>query len=563
MSLLKKFLFLYVIAAFIIVTLYSTIGFYFETGSDVYVSLIQKGIFTSYGEGVLNNYGIYILLTHLFAKLQYLTPQLDWLNIFILFSTIIITGNLLYFSFYILKIPGIFLKTIIAFSIILLGLESAFYIETARTSSLLTGSSIIILLHLFKENKLNFTNYLFFFGISILGLLVRIESGMLIIALTLPIYFFISNKKLSFLKLIFPYFIAITFLSIFLNTPINDGDKSYSTLRPYQFNLWDYGSNSIDLNNLNELDALIYNTASNFFFADDKYINKSFFDEIGVEKADKTPIGIFKLFKNAKIEKLFDFYEKNQSKLVPLLFIYGLFMVYLLIFSIKPYSVLLITAYSTLVVFSVAYLMKMEMRIFHPILIITLMLIIFSVKPNKSKALNFNKIHSMYLASIFITTVLLISINVNNYLKQKVNLSKQIESVKNEVKSIDKKSIIIVNLMTYINWEQKLSIKADQDDYSNLVVLDNFLLFLQESQKNHLKTISGFDNFNGFMKYLTRTNKNIYMISSQQRKKIINKYLDGVYHLELTFKNIFKSKEKFGLPFIYTIDEINIEQKNR
>lgn len=557
MNLIKKFLAIYFSATLIIIGLHITIGFFFETGSDVYINLIQKGTFTGYNEGVLSNYGIYIFLSDLFAKLQILSPQLNHLYIFTLFVFILITANLIYFSLYCLKERNDLITIPLSLTLLLLGIESFYTVETARTSMMLTGSSSLLLFVLFKENKLNTLGYIFFFSLSILGLLIRIESGILILTLVIPVSFVFSQKKLQFLKLVLPFIVAILALSIFLNTPQTKGEKAYTALRPYQFGLWDYDINTVGTNQLTGEDAIIYETARNFFIADPKYINTEFFERIGVQKADKTPSGILQLFKHAKPSKFINFYKTNQQQLVPLLFIYSLVMLYLLYYMDKPIGVLSIITFALGLIIAIAALMKMEMRIFQPLLYITLLLpfSFFKFEPSRTNHISISVFSFLLLA---ISSMFVLNQSIN-YLDKKEQLSKEVNVIKKNIYELEKNSIVLVDLFIFINWEQKLELHSNDKNNSNLVILDNFLMFLQKGQEQKIKNISQCEDYACFMSYLIhQTNKKIFLASSEIRKNMFDTYNANLYHVNFSYESIFSQPKESITGFNFGIDKLNL-----
>lgn len=562
MNLIKKFLIIYFTAALIIIGLYASPGFFFETGSDVYVNLIQRGTFTAYGEGVLNNYGIYIFLTHWFAKLQALLPQFNSLYVFILISFILITANLMYFSLHNLKGWNVFAKFILAFCLMLMGVHCLYSVETARTSMLLTGSSSLILFLLWRENKLTTLNYLFFFGMSVLGLLIRIESAILILALVLPVGFFLSHRKIAYLKITFPYAIVVLILSHFLNTPLSDADKGYSALRPYQFGLWDYQLNDIDLDELSTRDAIIYETASNFFIADPKHINPTFFERIGIEQADKTLAGILRLFKHTKPSKIYSFYQSNKAQILPLFIVYGSLILYLLIFSSRPLTVLYITIYAMSIILVVACLMKMELRIFHPILFLAILLICASVR------IRFPEKKPLRAVAITLSVALLVLItgasaySTQNYLNQKTKLASEMNVLQSHIDELEDNSLVIVNLQVFTNWEQKLSVATSKNTTTNLVVLDNFLLFLQASQQKKLYDISACSDYFCFMNYLIELkDKNIILVSSSARKDMFDQYIAELYQVDMVYQHLYSSSADNVMRFDFSINEIHFKTK--
>src|SRR5690606_34909545 len=162
-------------------------GFYFETGSDIYISVLQRGIMTAYPEGMLHNYGIYIFISHVFAWLHKMCSAVNWFNIFILATLTCIFGNILFLlNGFRKKIPHNFFSIILFAALIIIGLEAILYLEPARTSALLTATSMLCIISLLHEERLTKKEYVFFTLLCGLGYFIRIESALLITAVVLP-----------------------------------------------------------------------------------------------------------------------------------------------------------------------------------------------------------------------------------------------------------------------------------------------------------------------------------------------------------------------------------------
>lgn len=524
---------------------YVLFGFYFETGSEAYAQIIHNGEIIGKPESLLNNYGVYVLITHVFKGLYSVYNGIEWFSIFLFLSVTLILTNVIYFIRKEVKIDFLPIQ-LITWMILILSLESLIMIESIRLSFLMVSTSMLVLYSLKKNGSKSLLKYIYIYILIFIGLCIRIESGLLaFIFMLIPMLIMNFEFKLV-LKLFSPVFTFILSLSLFLNYSFNDSDRQYAEVRPYQFVMWDFAPEYYPDNLSSKKDSVIYKTSKQFFFGDSENINPEFFERVGVSKADKTPTGIFGLIKHAKIYKLQRYFKMNYEFL--LFYLASLFILYIILFVhiINRKMILLILLYTTLTVLTLSMLMKMEHRLLQSIVLSSLLLLIYKVHNFGNRIVaNKLKFQTSFLIVLLISFTCFTLTRVYNYYEERSQMFRNMEVLKNVTAGEVDSSFLQLDLVSLINWNIKMKIMRSNELglSNNLLVLDNFTLFCHQSQKEKLIENFGDANFGSFYKNQAENSSYYYLISSHARKLMMQNYIYEIYDIEQNFELIFQPED--------------------
>jgi len=179
----------------------------FEENDDITMLLLASGKYSGTPDAHLFN--INYLLGLLICFCYSITQKIEWYSVF--FSAIhIISISVILKYFLVDKSDSIVFKLLITFIILLFEVFFITNFQFTTTSTLACMAAVLLLL---EYNKL----YSFLWGLVLLciGIMIRKESSLLVIVLSMPIFLmYIVNKKKSFLVIIYIFFIYISCISI-------------------------------------------------------------------------------------------------------------------------------------------------------------------------------------------------------------------------------------------------------------------------------------------------------------------------------------------------------------
>ena len=155
--------------------------FYYETGNDVHAKIVCSGVFSGFPEGLISSYGCFVLLSNAYAWMYQHWPAVPWFDLFGIFFLSVMTAHFVLVSFFWHPTKNIF-TNIVKGSVLLLLLVNLVQSEPTRTGILLTGTSMMLMYHLHLSQQGYLKIWLLLMAIA--GMLIRVESGLLALALT-------------------------------------------------------------------------------------------------------------------------------------------------------------------------------------------------------------------------------------------------------------------------------------------------------------------------------------------------------------------------------------------
>ena len=262
-------------------------GLYFETGSDMYASLLHRGVLTGSPEPLLDPYGIFVGLTHVFVALQSVQSWIDAQVAVTVLSLGLIVGN----AIALLNLHGLrgARGSLVIGLFVLLLLPVVVQVEVARTALLLTGTSALLLASMPRGAR--WARRVLWLALAV-GLSTRLEMGVLalvIVGLLLGVRRWVAPRTIV---LAIGAAALVGGASFVVNRPWTPEDARYLDFRRHQFALWDY--DGVPGNELDARDAALLETARQFFIADPETHTPAFFDRLDLASADKTPRGLIR-----------------------------------------------------------------------------------------------------------------------------------------------------------------------------------------------------------------------------------------------------------------------------
>jgi hypothetical protein len=511
------------VSIFLSLLLVSKLGFiFYESFTETHFKFISQGyFFNGKPDAMVNTFGCYIFLGDIF---KYLAIKWDiyLIEVFILFSI-----SLLLFNTYFLinntknKLPQS-LKIGIYFLTFLIATQ----IESVKIAILLSGISTLLFLY---QSQLTVYKRLYLYACIIIGLCIRIEGGALSIIFICLVYLVLSKKSLvQFAKLAI-IILPVVLLYTRVNTPMNLKEAEYIQLRPYQFSLWDFNKDqNIDFKSTK--DSTIFNSSVQFFLSDKNKMSPENFKEIGVLKNDKSPTDFFNTLRQKKL----DTSQLHLNIYKQLLYsFFAISFIFIVIFSRQKIHVVFIwiSGFATLLIIWV--LMKMELRVLEPFLLIILLFSIYIGQLQIEK--RDHKITILFSLLIIIASAL----NSFQYYSYQKSIAINMDKTIAYLNDLPENSKIIVNLLPLVYWNNTVLKKDPVLKNKQLLSIDNGLFFLQNNYEKYLIELYGSSEYEIVFKKIADDNST-YLVSDSKRMNLLSNYAQQVYGIEWKYSIIKK-----------------------
>ncbi len=527
--------FLTLIVSFLLLLISSlTVPFYFETGNDVFSKLIASGTFTGVPEGVISSYGSAVLLSDLYAALYRCVPNVPWFDLFnLLFNSVVVAHAwILLKPIWAQKQIGLSLLVI---AIILLLGQNIILSEPTRIGILLSGTSLMLL---FTNSKPDTVLKVIIQLFVIIGFLIRIEAGILAFVLLQMIGFLYAPCRKSFILQNLPLYFAVSLLLIFINIPRNDAEERYLSIRPYQFSLWDFYPEHEHLNLENYSDSVKLLTSKQFFLADEQGLSDDFFERIGIVAVDKTPVYLLNYFQNPVVQKnkFLNYAEVYLEDFLLFIILWLTVFITTVVFSRNKIKCIIIFLLGLSSLIALAFFMKMEERLFYPLICLNILaLITFNlVDVFKSKI---SLWMSILYSFIFLISVIQVVKRTSLFYKEKSIVVKELSAIKDKLKAVPDSSIVLINLTTLVHWDGRYFEKTLFSNSLRLIPYDNGLMFSQEGTRKLMQKYFDCHEFECVSKASLRY-ENTYFISDSSRLALMERYLSAVYSIDFDVEKI-------------------------
>ncbi|MCO5249559.1 MAG: hypothetical protein M9887_11510 [Chitinophagales bacterium] len=506
--------------------------FYYDKGTESHFKIITSGVFSGKPQGIFNSFGTHIQLDKWRAFFYTYFPSIDWNDI-----SIVILNGILLGQLFLLLTPFLKKKTLPSFLLFfaaIVFISQSFIQQDPLPLSLLLCSTSMLLILNFRLSKILYAWILFIF---LLGLFVRIESGVLaVLIVTLSDYLYKGVNKRQFRNLFIFYAILLSVL-VLVNLPINKEDADYLKMRPYQFALWDYYNKYPEVQVTNLSDSVIFYSATQAFMTDKTKTNEAFYRKIKLNSTDKTPKDFLNYIVkipyqlNRAVDYFNEFVLHQKLLWLSLFFMIGVVIIYYQ----RTLATIIVAAgiFSMLAVISV--IMKMETHLFLSLLSL-LVLLVFYYSQYTSK-ISPKSIHTVWFVIALLLSCLYITTSTVRYIGEKSAYAKAMQLTKIELSQLPKSSIVFLDLATTIHWYSYL-FEKEIPMQCTILPLDNGLIYMTQSHQDKLMATFGCNEFPCYMdKFLDM--KGAYYLTVPERKEILETYMKVVYHQPIDFEAQF------------------------
>lgn len=368
---------------------------------------------------------------------------------------------------------------------------------------------------------------------AIAGMLIRVESGLLALALTQAYVYLTGYSKRKVFLTSLPVNLFAVLLLLFINYPRNAAEQAYLDIRPYQFTLWDYHQQHEDILLDSRADSVKLATAKRSFLADEEALSPEFFESIRLKQTDKTPDDLPNYFQNFTYQqkRMADYFEQFILAYPSLFVGYLLFFLFILNRAVFPGKAVLNISMFAVTLLLLAFFMKMEWRLLYPLL--SLSIIILLMQPVAA-----DRIYGpeKWLSILILITSLSCILNMTGYyLMRKSNVQAQLRDIREQLSDLPKESVVLMDKNAIINWYGAYFQRIDYNKLPLLVPYDNGLMFIQNSHKRFLYQTLGCNTFECITKQ-TLSRSNVYLLSDNRRKELILNYLAEIYKIRINLK---------------------------
>ncbi|MCZ2393634.1 MAG: hypothetical protein LC105_07260 [Chitinophagales bacterium] len=529
--------------------------FYYDTGSESHFKIITSGVFSGKPQGIFNSFGTHIQIDKWRAFLYTYYPSINWYDLSLVVLNGILLGHLLLLLISFLKIKS-WPSYSLSFITMVFIAHSFIQQDPLPLSLLLCSTSMLLILN-FRLSKILYAWILFIF---LLGLFVRIESGVLaVLIVTLSDYLYKGVNKRQFRNLFIFYAILLSVL-VLVNLPINKEDADYLKMRPYQFALWDYYNKYPEVQVTNLSDSVIFYSATQAFMADKTQTNEAFYQKVKLNSTDKTPKDFLNYIVkipyqlNRAVDYFNEFVLHQKLLWLSLFFLIGVIIIYYQ----RTWATIIVAVgiFSMLAVISV--IMKMETHLFLSLLSL-LVLLVFYYSQYTSK-ISQKSIQIIWFVIALLLSCLYITTSTIRYIGEKSAYAKAMELTKIELSKLPKSSIVFLDLATTIHWYSYL-FEKEIPMQCTVLPLDNGLIYMTQSHQDKMRATFGCNEFPCYMdKFLGM--KGAYYLTVPERKEILETYMKIVYHQPIDFDAQFTVdlKENRLVPPItlYTVSKLKL-----
>lgn len=525
-------------------------GMYYEEGTDPYFITIFSGVFTSGPDHVLNTYGFHFITSWLYKLLYGIFPGFPWYDavIFILISlTLTFIFQLLFYLFHsnnfrIFSLAGI--SSCVAVLLILS--ESLVLIQVTRVVFLLCISSAALL---YLEVEISFLRKFLLNGCLVFALLSRIEPALLAIAVVFPwavLYGGLNKENFRQIFKSWLFFGSMCILvSILLNIPFDSADRSYKLFRPYQFTLWDFRQPGISPVLESKKDSVILQAAEKSFLTDSSNINPRFFQRVGIIQLDKSPAYVLNYFRDIKSR-----WGELRTNLARCMNVYPWLIFSVVIFSLiagiviylvekkRFLSFVTLQACFLFVLIGVAAFMKMEERVFAPMIQAHFLLSYLFVLNVILRRTTFNYILTLCCAFIYFLNLVQAFTFTSAKVESRRVTSRYINRATEEISLKHSSKIVWVNLHVMDRLFIPLFSPHTLPQNVSWASLDNAILFYYPSWHDKIQRYTLASGFEGIIHAILKDPSTHLFFSTVGRMQLIKDYCEYVNGIVFSFEEI-------------------------
>jgi hypothetical protein len=510
-------------------------GIYYEDMTDVYLSILSKGLLTSEPVAIFNNYGAHFMIGHLYPFLHKIYP-LDWYAMINILLLALAIANLFHCIFLLHGDKKKRISYLIILFLLPLILQDIIFFQFNKTSIYLLFSSIWILTR--QTDKITgYVRYYNFF-LFVAGLLLRPLCLLIVAALFLPSFIFSPQKKSQLASvrnfiLLFGFGFIIILLSF---RSYDQRDRAYADFAEYKSSVWDNGQPASSLILKSDKDSLVYECMSKYFLPEMSVITGNELKTIGIYKAHTPTEFIIVSFSEIRF-KAKKAIEKWQEILGdPYLVFFYCSVLLLILFHANDKKALfrqLITVCWVFIgIIAMSVLIKMETKILYPLLI----LLLFVLTEHSRLIFGRNKIYTYIILLSMLAGGLKFTDTLRFSARERRTGQEEINQLTQNLSTDSSRKTIVLDWLS-INVLGNSVINFNKDIYQiNWITLEPaYLLFYDEYYRKN-KTITGYADFPDIVKHMNSSKTDFMLLYSEDRPALLQKYCRIMHDTPLQFE---------------------------
>ncbi len=536
------------------------IGIYLDEFSDIVFSTVFTGLFQTEAGSIFNNYECLFGISKLIQKLQLFFTNynmygliLTIINSYCIYKIIVLIAECT-----ILKTRNIFVLFIFL-NITGLLLHDFIFIQFTKTAIFCNFIGCYLLFFDAKKTKTAI-------ALIILGMLLRNETFWLVIIVTFGFVLILQrqlliehlkNKKIIWLSVVC---IGIT-ISILNKKTYNADDKRYESFRTYKYTILDFTQKNNASLSLNHKDSVKLNALQHAFFIDtDSLLSIKTFHSLSIKQHERFDFTTF--FKTIiykqnleraylNINKLFTYNKSNYLLWLSLVVVLWLFSI-----QAKEYARIkkmgLALGFLCIIIVAITIYIKMENRVFSPLLFILLFYFIqfYDVTIFEKK----RKITWIAILFVFLSQ-LYFSLECYYKFQHRKNLHKQSEIFIKNWNKTNSDKILVPDLFSWELFFSKPLTNLSEIKKIKLFSLDEGYLSMMQNHLDNMQNIVHSNHFKDYVLYLIKHKHNIYLLGSEYRIKLLKEYIKEIYGIDLSF---IKSEQKAVIDEQGTSDRLKL-----
>lgn len=507
------------------------VGFYFEELTDIVFSFLFTGLLQSSPGSIFNNYECLFGISWLVHIVQVWLPHINaWGVLLILINGICIYLILLIFYHFFRAHFEKRTALLLFGAVYLILLYDFLLIQFTKTAIYCCFLGFYYLLHEPRKTRRAML-------LILTGLLLRAEAFWLMLLVSLAAHLFywgpalkepLSRKKFHWLLLLL-LGLAVSFLN---KRVYNADDARYDAFRAYKYALVDFRPDVAK--KLNERDSVRLDAMQHFFFGDhDSLINRPTFERLGVQSIER-----FSFLSSIQSFSANEFRLKMVNIRILLKAwkeLYLLWVALLLFAAISLYGrdvpalkrMLGLVAFMLLFLTAITAYIKMESRVLHPLLLITLF---YVYRLGFGEANIREKIRKRFLSeALILVCCYLLFFKIFFVIRDRIRLENQSEHFFTAWKKDHKEDILVPDLHSW----QLFSTQAlyDPAEYRKLrmISLDDGYMCMMQQHLDYMKAMTGSDHFKDYLSYVETQRSQIYFLGTAERTQVLEDYIKAIY----------------------------------
>lgn len=558
------------LAAFLLhIAAYLIWGLYYNEYTDKFFTAYVDGSFDNgITKPIFYNYGFFTAISQVMAWGYCILPQFNWYGIIGQVFLIFTTGG---FLFLLRSLFQSFSaqRRLIALATVALVLFWFYHIVLYRTtelSFLACGISTFALVLSFappvSENMGSLTiARAYFLVLILLSALIRVEPVLMCSVMLAPYALLVVGDRRNWpgmVKVALVVLVGFGGAYGLYMSALGPGAAKFKEIRVYTHTIWDFGQDNSDLTLHSAADSVKLEAAQQFFISDETGMDGAFYQSIGIlplEKSLSSLPGYLPDLKMRMQRAVGIWLELMKSQWV----LFGAFvfamvgaMAVLLYNSrwLEWMYLMLLQMWFWLILFGITVFMKMELRVFCPLLTLNLLALLWLPCYwlfGKGSSKRFSGLIVMSTWSLVLMMGLFRFQDMRVVTADYKQAAQNIRAFKTELLNTHADKTIFFNS---ISWQLLYADLFDTNELQQkvkLLALDNGELFMYPSHQQTMQQWCGSAGLGDIGNCILDRKDEVLFVSSTDRMQLIERYMQTVYGLNFHVSPVFPNA-KLSVP---------------